>query len=387
MLALAPKTPVYPPSAGFGTLNHQIEQSLFESRSSLILLILNTLWPFALCPYPKARFVIQTGKTITMKQLLLLSFFIGATLLNAQAQSVGSFEETISFNATNHTLAFYVPMDYDSTVSYPLVVALHGCGGSAISFRNGLSSISDSLDAIILCPDFMGNQMSGTNGQIITDAIDTTIIDLGYNIDTSSVYLVGFSCNGQETFKQGWNDVYPFVGIIPFNSWIPSITTEYNFDAEVPTCICTGDQDPSYPNNLALYDSLIDNGGTGRLNSMPGIGHVWTFANRDNELMECFNWIDSLQPVVIPASVPNIGNNSSQFAVFPNPVEDQLNIKNNETRALDIVIYDMKGTVVFQTQSARESISINTSEYTSGIYLINIKSNEEVSWTQKFIVQ
>ena len=136
----------------------------------------------------------------------------------------------------------------------------------------------------------MGDQISGTNGQIIPNSIDTTIIDLGYNIDTTSVFLTGFSCNGQETFKHGLNAIYPFEGIIPFNSWITSITNDYNYDSKVPTCICSGDQDASYPNNVTLFNNLTTNEAIVKLNTLIGINHVWSYNNTTEELLECFDW-------------------------------------------------------------------------------------------------
>ena len=39
---------------------------------------------------------------------------------------------------------------------------------------------------------------------------------------------------------------------------MPSITNDYNYDSKVPTCICSGDQDPSYPNNVTLFNNLTD---------------------------------------------------------------------------------------------------------------------------------
>lgn len=318
-----------------------------------------------------------------MKTTLLSSILICLSFFNLKAQTTGGFQKTIDFNSTSHTLAYYVPTNYNSSVSYPLVVALHGCGGNAIAFRNSLISLSDSLDAIILCPDFMTNQISGISGQIIPNAIDTTIIDLGYNIDTNKVFLIGFSCNGQETYKHGWNSIYPFAGIIPFNSWIPSIAGGYNFQSKIPTCICTGNQDGSYSNNVTLYNSLINNNGIGKLNSMNGIGHVWNFSTRDNELMECFNWMNSL----VTTSITNRSNQSRSFEMYPNPAKDVLHIKNKESEKIEIVIYNITGKVIFESTSTNNNISINTSNYSNGIYFTQLKTKQKVIWMRKFVIQ
>ena len=227
-------------------------------------------------------------KTTFLTLVLLIS------LSCVYAQTTGSFQTTISFNSSNHTVAYHVPTSYDSTIKYPAVVALHGCGGNAVSYRNSFKSISDSLNAILICPDFMGSQMSGSNGQLIVRAIDSTIIDLNYNIDTTKVYLTGFSCNGQETMKQGFSNIYPFKGLIPLNAWTPNLTG-YNYTtANIPTCICSGTADGSHGRNQTIYNNLISNGKKARWNPMPGITHTSSFSTRDSEMMECFNWIDTL---------------------------------------------------------------------------------------------
>ncbi len=318
-----------------------------------------------------------------MKRITLLTIVACISLLSANAQQTGSFETIIQFNGTQHTLAYFVPPNYNSANSYPLIVGLHGCGGIATAFRSSLIATSVAYEAIILCPDFMGNQISGADGQIIPNSIDTTINAYGYNIDTTAVYLTGFSCNGQETFKQGWNKVYPFRGIIPFNAWIPSITPDYNFDSDIPTCICTGDQDGSYQNNIALYDSLIAHMGTGKLNSLPGIGHLWYYAGRDAELQKCINWIDSVSGHTTSINDPD--NQESDIRIFPNPARNTLTISNiDESISNEILIYDLHGRKVIETELQNDAIDISALQ--PGLYIVEIVS-KELKLRKKLIIR
>jgi len=322
-----------------------------------------------------------------MKRIALLLISACLFLSLANAQPTGSFETTITFNGSQHTLAYFVPPNYNGANSYPLIVGLHGCGGIATAFRSSMIAISVNFDAIILCPDFLGGQISGSDGLIIPYSIDTTINIYGYNIDTSAVYLTGFSCNGQETFKQGWNEVYPFRGIIPFNAWIPSITPDYNFNSKIPTCICTGDQDGSYQNNIDLYDSLMAHNGTGKLNPLPGIGHIWYYAGRDAELTKCINWIDSVSGNT--TGLVDLNNQNVNFKVFPNPVNDNLKIEflNKKIEEVDIVIYNLKGEIVFQKKYSESSMfSINTSEFSNGMYCIQIRTERGIIGKEKVVI-
>lgn len=227
-----------------------------------------------------------------MKKLILLIILFGATSA-IMGQKTGSFEKTINFLNTDHKLVYYVPKTYDGNISYPLIVALHGCNGNAISFRNSLINIANILDAIVVSPDFMGQQMSGNKGKIIIDAINYSSNQLAYKIKSDQVYLMGYSCNGLETYNHGWNGLYDFSGIIPFNAWIPS-TEGFNFNSKTPTCACSGTQDGSYKNNTVLIEKLTAQNGKGKIITMEGIGHSWNFSARDQAIIDCFKWFSSL---------------------------------------------------------------------------------------------
>lgn len=225
-------------------------------------------------------------------QLIIVIIGFSNSLL---AQKTGKFEEKINFSNADHTLAYYVPKTYDADKSYPLVIALHGCNGNGISFRNSLISVANTLDAIVVGPDFMGEQMHGNKGKIIISAIDKTINQYGYKVNEDQVYLLGYSCNGLETYKHGWGGMYPFAGIIPFNAWIPSTTEGFNFDSKTPTCACSGTKDGSYSKNSELINKLNANQGKGMLVTMDAIGHSWNFESRNQFILNCFDWFKTLK--------------------------------------------------------------------------------------------
>ncbi len=320
-----------------------------------------------------------------MNKHYLISIILSTLFsLSIFAQDVGSFETTIEFNNRNHTLSFHVPEDYDSNNEYPLFVALHGCNGNSTAFRNNLVRFSSFNDIIVVCPDFFGGQMSGGNRQLILDAINETV-DMGYSIDDAAVYLTGFSCNGQETYKHGWSEIYPFAGIIPFNAWIPNLNASYNIPTEMPTCVCIGTNDGSYANNIALYNDYSDNGGVALLNEMPGIGHQWDFQGRDTELLECYNWIKSLEVT----STNDLEGVKFDFEVFPNPSMDgYFLVQNEKNLQLSIEIINTAGHQIFKSESHESLIKIGTSTPEKGVYFVKVldQKNNRVL-TKKIIVK
>jgi dienelactone hydrolase len=295
----------------------------------------------------------------------LISIFSLFLCFQLSAQTTGSFTEDTIVNATVHELEYYVPTSYNSANSYPLIVAIHGCGGNPTDYRDSFISFADSVGAILVCPDNFGDQLQSWQANVLTAAIHKTV-DLTYNIDTTSVYLTGFSCNGQETMKQGWNDVYAFRGLIPLNPWVPDLTG-YNYaDADVPTCICSGTDDPSYDNSEDIYDNLIAASKDAKFVSMDGIGHVSTFAGRDSEMMKCINWIDSL-------TNPNIGLEDytvqEDLIVQSHLVTNNLIIESNQEQ-VNVSLITIDGKFV-KSYSLKNGINeINVSALTSGVYFI-----------------
>lgn len=307
-----------------------------------------------------------------MKNQFTLTFtLLTCLVLSASAQTTGNFDTTIAFNGMDHTLSYHVPMDYNKDSTYTLLVALHGCNGNSKDYRDEFANFADSINAILVCPDFFGDQIIGSNGQLIIDAINETI-NSGYTVDTTSVYMTGFSCNGQETFKQGWKEIYPFAGLIPLNSWIPVINSEYNLGSTVPTCICSGTRDGSFSNNQRLYDRFTRLGGTALFNKMDGIAHEWKFATRDDELLECFDWFKSLNDVVV--STDELALIDAGIRIYPNPVvDDAFYIENKKNTLLIIKIFDTTGRLVSTLAPSSETvITVQTLSLTSGTYLVEL---------------
>ena len=143
------------------------------------------------------------------------------------------------------------------------------------------------------CHNYGPPSYSIPDPSIITVAIDSTMAFL--NIDPSQIYLTGGSCNGKSTFEYGLDGIYDFVGIIPFNAWIPNIPPgQYNFNSDIPSCICSGTLDPNYANNVIMYDSLVSNNSITKLNSIEGVGHTFNFPEFTDEMKECIDFIDSV---------------------------------------------------------------------------------------------
>jgi hypothetical protein len=86
---------------------------------------------------------------------------------------------------------------------------------------------------------------------------------------------------------------------------------------------------------------------------------------------------------IVDLATLSINENSiKQFKLYPNPATDYFRISNIEKA--NVVITDVTGKVVLQTEGVDENSIINVSNLNSGIYLVNIK-NESMNETIKFV--
>jgi hypothetical protein len=262
-----------------------------------------------------------------------------------------------------------------SSVKYPLIVGLHGCGVSGMEYRNTLKQLSDSLNAIILCPDNYYSQFLEPQKQLLIKSIEASIEE--YNIDSNSVYLTGFSCNGYVTYDWGLGEIYKFRGIIPFNAFLWDVQpTTFNFKSKMPTCICSGTDDDNFEDNQQAYFNLMANNGLVYFNPMQGINHTTDFPTFTSEMLKCFHFFDSLMP---PSSVKPETGIDNEVIIFPNPTSEIIFLGfHNPDFEVKISLVDINGKLIFnkQKQAFFNSMLIDLKSIgiSKGIYFIKMES-------------
>lgn len=212
-----------------------------------------------------------------MKKYLIL---IATALLGQQAlaQQTGSFNSSVTFNGSARTLANYVPTTYTATQPHRLVIALHGMGDAAASYRNALvNSLAFAAafpNTILICPDG-GNDPGRDFYQpagdelIIEEAINYARTN--YNIDTNEIILQGFSLGGRSALKYGLEHTARFKALLLNTPAIQGVKEaanealfDFNFAAanELPIYVTIGNNDPLYnePVNRTVARLVADNG-------------------------------------------------------------------------------------------------------------------------------
>ncbi|MFK8103817.1 MAG: T9SS type A sorting domain-containing protein [Saprospiraceae bacterium] len=318
----------------------------------------------------------------------LLPFFLFS--LSSMAQMTGSFQQTISFNEADYnftrTLYYFVPTDYDSNQSYKLVVGFRGGPHSnAGEFRTQLSFLADSINAIVVCPENEGHfwNEEGLTKQLFKYTVDTT--QNLYNIDPDYIYLTGLSYGGRHAVIVSMDTEAGAIpnlrGVIPFAAGLQSeVQPDYaaitNFP---PACICIGLSDNQDFQNVSnsLHNDISINGGTSMLNGISGVGHTVAFPSYPDEMMECFNFIESQYPTTSTAA--EIKSAENLIKIFPNPARQQISFSFPKTIIpREIYITDISGKLILEVPLTASTIDI--SKLSSGIKnLVVVGKSKRVS--------
>ena len=73
----------------------------------------------------------------------------------------------------------------------------------------------------------------------------------------------------------------------------------------------------------------------------------------------------------------NVGINenvANEVSIYPNPTSDVLNISTNSNDLSELTVKDITGKIVL-SQKFNTKITINTENYSKGIYLIDVKND------------
>ncbi len=77
-------------------------------------------------------------------------------------------------------------------------------------------------------------------------------------------------------------------------------------------------------------------------------------------------------------------NNPNDIMIYPNPCSDKLTV-NNIKPGSQIIIQDVLGKGILKTNTEDQSVNINTSDLTKGIYLISVIGPDQKVRTEKII--
>lgn len=189
----------------------------------------------------------------------------------------------------------YVPVDYDSTRKYPLVVFLHGHSDTSTHnlpwYREPFISADPCIVLTPKCPveeaEGWGNTSMVTMSPMLNKAFYmVTLAEMAFNLDRSRYYIYGSSMGGYGTYAA--LSMFPDRFAAAYVECGSGSTEIAPLLTQIPLWIFHGSDDHTVPVQPArdLYKAVLACGGKQvRYTEYPGVGHdVWNYTKNETTL-------------------------------------------------------------------------------------------------------
>jgi len=371
-----------------------------------------------------------------MKKLyILLIAVFTINIANAQWSN-----KTMVFGGLTRSYRVYQSPNYNASAPASLVIALHGLGDNMTNFSTiGFNYIADTANIICVFPQAVTDALAGTawnsgagemgyypNSTVndigfINALIDTSVAN--YAINTSRVYLCGFSMGGFMTEKMALQSNSKIAAFGSMSGTIGSAITSYNPGRHVPIAHFHGTSDSTvyYTGNLFGIDpdSLIrfwinnnacdttpatfnySNTASDSITverfeysngdpqsdvwffKMYGAGHTLLYqpTNDITEVVEL--WLFFTRHTFASAGINNLASIWNNVKVYPNPANDNITIETNLNTEQRFEIINMVGQTIY-TNNIRKIAIVNTSAFANGVYILKLSSDKETV-VKKFV--
>lgn len=91
----------------------------------------------------------------------------------------------------------------------------------------------------------------------------------------------------------------------------------------------------------------------------------------------------TLNTINIPTSIADVAVAEAFAQVYPNPANTALTVKMNDNSAFAVAIYDMLGRVVMTQNSAKGTLTIDTTPLSEGLYIVRIANQQGAEMSSK----
>ncbi len=181
-------------------------------------------------------------------------FWLSHLRVNAQPEQV--LDGELEYQGLTRTYKLYLPPDVADGTPLPLLIALHGGGGTATQFMrySGFNDLAESQGFMVVYPDGIERQWHDGR-EIVNPNIDdvgfvhtlTAHLQLNYPIDTSHIFATGISNGGFMTITLACERPELFAGVAVITASLPERMRETCAPTPLPVLIMNGTDDPLVP--------------------------------------------------------------------------------------------------------------------------------------------
>ena len=204
--------------------------------------------------------------------------------------------ERFKVSAEGAKVLVFKPAKGDPRKPAPLIVALHGSGGTADAFAPVWRGVASDLGAVLAVPQGLNPAGPGFDwgvveqgSHLVRRAIEKARAEAA--IDESSIVLAGFSNGASQAFIQGLQDPDRFAGILSVSGFYDERVAPVPSGRRLPRfAILNGERDEEAANNRRGAAALRAAGGKVKLSIYPGLGHAFP-PHRDRELRSALEFL------------------------------------------------------------------------------------------------
>ena len=155
---------------------------------------------------------------------------------------------TLAFADVSRTYILHIPANYDPSKSYPLMMVFHGNGGTGAETEKEtqFNTIADQNGFFVAYPDSVGAKwiLTGSNNDVTFNLRVIHAIETKYSIDSTHVYISGYSQGGGMVTQLACGYTGTFAG---------AATVSENFNPTTESAC-----HPSRPIKFALFHGTAD---------------------------------------------------------------------------------------------------------------------------------
>lgn len=332
-----------------------------------------------------------------MKKIFTLFSLIIVAGSAALAQTTGLWSEQVAFSTAQYpgqtrTFAYRIPTNYSASKKYKVFIALHGQGSDPVSFLTNMWQVYGQTtifgDAILIGPSEGANLSNFIEPAGEDDGICEAILARAktmYNIDTTKVYITGFSRGSRDGLKIGLANPLKYRGMLLYTPALLSINEAKNLTAMkftytngvfLPICMTVGANDAQYTGiDAEVQNQLAAISNKSMLKVLPGVGHNVPQTLADYQ--QCYTFVES-NVYTGTTEVGEAGAGQKAIDIFPNPASGSFYIGLFNAIGVDddvvTSVYNVDGKKVYEQVNNyfNQVHLVNMKEQPSGMYMVEV---------------
>jgi predicted esterase len=163
-----------------------------------------------------------------------------------RTQSVAPGWQSINLPATGSYFTLYVPASWDQTSPAPLVVFLHGAGGTPEDYEAFVAPAAELVGSVVAAPKSSSDEGWGLGNDDATIAAAAATAEAMLSIDPTKVSIAGHSAGGAYAYLTAYYTVDHYSAVFTLSAPFYQVTAVADPAYKAPIHMYYGTTDPNY---------------------------------------------------------------------------------------------------------------------------------------------